>query len=88
VLLEILGSFESLAAEVTLMRLQRHVNTNVRGDMITLDCSGTAVPPLAGEVQVVGTLATDMALADVIVELFSRGQALAAVLPLTNKLIA
>jgi hypothetical protein len=66
VLLEILRTLESLAAEVALVRLQRDVNANVRSDVITLDRSGAAVAPLAGQVQVVGALATDVALADVV----------------------
>jgi hypothetical protein len=65
-LLEILGPLESFAAEVTLVWLQRNMHTNVRGDMITLDSRGPAVTPLASEVQVVGALAADMALTDVI----------------------
>jgi hypothetical protein len=66
VLLEILRTLESLAAEVALMRLQRDVNANVRSDVITLDRGGAAVAPLAGQIQVVGALATDMALTNVI----------------------
>jgi hypothetical protein len=38
----------------------------VRGDVVTLDGGGAAVAPLAGQVQVVCALATDMALADVV----------------------
>ena len=36
-LLQILGSLKGLAAEVTFVRLQRNVNTNVRSDMVSLD---------------------------------------------------
>ena len=46
VLLEILGSFECLAAEVALVRLQRYVNTDVRSDVITFYSSRAAVTPL------------------------------------------
>lgn len=42
VLLEILGSLESLATEVALMRLQRDVDADVRGDVITLDGGNAA----------------------------------------------
>jgi hypothetical protein len=66
VLLEILWAFKRLAAEVALMRLQWHVNTNVRGDVISLDCSSTAVTPLAGQVQVVGAFATNVTLTDMV----------------------
>lgn len=42
VLLEILRSFESLATEVALMRLQRDVDSDMRGDVITLDGGNAA----------------------------------------------
>jgi hypothetical protein len=41
----------------------------VRGDVIALDRGSTAVAPLAGEVQVVGALAANMALTDVVLRL-------------------
>lgn len=66
VLLKILGALEGLATEVALVRLQRHVNTNVRGDVVTLHSRCSAVTPLAGQVEVVGALATNMALTDVV----------------------
>ena len=66
VLLEILGALKCLAAEIALVRLQRDVNANMRGDVIALHGRRTAVAPLAGQVQVVGALAADMALANVV----------------------
>lgn len=66
VLLQILRAFESLATEVALVRLQWDVNTNVRRDVVTLHSSGTAVTPLASQVQVVGALATNMAFTNVV----------------------
>jgi hypothetical protein len=60
VLLEILGALERLATEVAFVRLQRYVNTNMRSDVISFDCSGTAVAPLAGQIQVVGAFATNV----------------------------
>jgi len=78
VLLEILRTLEGLAAEVAFVGLERHVDSDVGGDVITLDGGGPALVPLAGEVQVVGALAADVLLADVIVEDFSRGEALIA----------
>jgi len=66
VLLQILRSLESLTAEVALVRLQGHVNTNVRRDVVTLYSRSTAVTPLASQVQVVSTLTTNMAFADVV----------------------
>jgi hypothetical protein len=88
VLLEILRTLERLTAEIALVRLQRNVNANVRSDVVTLDRGGAAVAPLAGQIQVVGALTTNMALTNVIVELLSRGQTVTTVLPLTNKLVA
>lgn len=66
--LEILRAFERFPTEVALMRLQWNVDTNMRGDMVTFHSGGAAVAPLASQVQVVGALATDMALANVILE--------------------
>lgn len=64
-LLQILGSLEGLATEITLVRLERHMHSDVGCDMIALDSGRVACSPLAGQVQVIGTLATDMALAHV-----------------------
>lgn len=61
-LLEILRALESFAAEFALVRLQGHVDSDVRGDVIALDSGGTALTPCAGEVEVVSRLATNMAL--------------------------
>jgi hypothetical protein len=36
--------------------------------VIPLDCSGAAVAPLAGQVQVVGTFATNVTLTDMVLE--------------------
>lgn len=88
VLLEILRALECLATEVAFMRLQRNVNTDVGGDVITFDSGCAAVTPLARQIQVVGALATNVTFANVIVELLSGGQSLAAALPLAHELIA
>jgi hypothetical protein len=66
VLLEILRAFERLATEVALMRLQGHMDTDVRSDVVPLYCSGAAVAPLAGQVQIVGALATNVTLTNVV----------------------
>jgi len=68
VLLEILWTLERFATEVALVRLQRHMNSDVRGNVITLDGGGATCAPLTGQVEVVGTLATDVALAYVILD--------------------
>jgi hypothetical protein len=65
-LLKILGALESLTAEIAFVRFQRYVNADVRSDVVAFDCGGAAVTPLAGQIQIVGALATDMALANVI----------------------
>ena len=65
-LLEILRAFECLSTEVALMRLEWDMDADVRGDVVAFDGRGAASTPLAGEVEVVGALAADMALADVV----------------------
>ncbi len=64
-LLQILRTLERLSAEVTLVWLQGHVNTDVRSDVVTLDGGGTAGVPATGQVQVVRALSPDVLLADV-----------------------
>lgn len=66
VLLEILRTLEGLSAEVALVWLQGDVHTNVRGDVVTLDRCGAARVPLAGQVEVVGALSSNVPLADVV----------------------
>jgi hypothetical protein len=65
-LLEILWALEGLATEIALVRLQRHVNANVRGGVVTLEGFGATFTPLTGQIEVVGALAADVALAHVI----------------------
>ena len=65
-LLEILRPLEGLTAKLASMRLQWYVNTDVRGDMITLDDSDTTVTPCASQVKVVGALATNVNFADMV----------------------
>lgn len=62
-LLQILGPLEGLAAEVTFVRLQGHMDADVGGDVVALDGGGAAVGPSTGQVEVVGALASDVALA-------------------------
>ncbi len=72
VLLEILRPLEGLAAKVAFVRLQWDVYPDVRGDMIAFDSSSATCTPLAGEIEVVGALAADMALADVVLWVAER----------------
>ena len=65
-LLEILRALECLATEVALMRLEWNMDADVGFDVVAFDGGGAAGTPLAGEVEVVGALAADMALADVV----------------------
>lgn len=66
VLFQILRAFESLSAEIAFVRLQRNVNTDVRCDVVTLYSRSTAISPLASQIQVVGALAPNMALTNVV----------------------
>ena len=67
-LLQVLGTLEGLPAEITFVRLERNVYSNVGSDMVALDSGGTARVPSTGKVQVVGTLSSDMFLADMLLE--------------------
>lgn len=66
--LEILRAFKSLAAEVTSMRLQRHMDANVRGDMVALNDGNVAVGPSTLQIQVVGAFATDVNFANMVLD--------------------
>jgi hypothetical protein len=68
VLLQILRTLEGLAAKVALVRLEWHMNAYVRRDVVSLDSSGPALVPPADEVQIVGALAPNMLLADVLLD--------------------
>lgn len=65
VLLQILRTFECLPTKVTLMRLERDMDSDMRSNMIALDGCRATAPPLTCQVEIIGTLPTDMALADV-----------------------
>jgi len=67
-LLQVLRTLERLAAELTLVRLERNMDTDVRGDVISLDRGSSARVPLASQVEVVCALATNMALANMLVD--------------------
>jgi hypothetical protein len=62
--LEILWAFKGLATEFALVRLERDMDSNVRGNVVTLDRGRTATSPLTCQVEVVGRFAADVALAD------------------------
>jgi hypothetical protein len=71
VLLEILGTLEALSTKVALVRLERDVDANVRGDVVALDGGGPARVPLARQVEIVGALAPNVFLADMFLSLWS-----------------
>jgi hypothetical protein len=71
-LLQVLRALEGLATEVAFVRLEWHVYSNVRGNVISLDCCRTAVAPLTGQIQIVGTFAANMALTDMVLEVVVR----------------
>lgn len=68
VLLQVLRALECFATEVAFVRFQGYVDPDMRGDMIALDGGGTTVAPLTSQVQIVRTLATDMALANMVLD--------------------
>lgn len=70
-LLEVLGPLEGLPTELASMRLQRHVNTDVRGDVITFYNGNSTVTPSACQIEVIGTLTANMAFADMVLESWS-----------------
>lgn len=86
-LLQVLWALEALATVSTLVWLQWDVNTDVGGNVVALDGGGTAVNPSTGQVQIVGRLASDMALADVLIEGLGGLAALFALVPLTGEVV-
>ena len=63
-LLQVLRALEGLAAKVTLVWLEGHMDPDMRGDMVSLDGGRTTTTPLAGQIEVVGALTANMALTD------------------------
>jgi hypothetical protein len=80
-LLQILGTLESLCANVATMRLQWDVDTDVRGDVIAFDGRSIARTPSTGEIEVVGRLSSNMALADMVIEVGGIWQIVGAATP-------
>jgi hypothetical protein len=83
--LQVLRALEGLAAKLTLVRLQGHMHTDVRGDVISLDRSSTARVPLASQVEVVCALAANMALTDVLIEQLGSTELLVAGIPAADE---
>jgi hypothetical protein len=68
VLLQILWSLESLAAEVALVRLERDMDADVRCYVVALHSRSPAVAPLAGKIQIVGALTAHMPFAHMVLD--------------------
>lgn len=68
VLFKVLRPLECLAAKFAFMRLQWYMNPDVRGNVITLDSRSSTSAPLACQVQVIGAFATNMSVANMILE--------------------
>jgi hypothetical protein len=83
VLFQILWAFECFPAEVTLVWFQRDVDSNVRGDVVSLHSGSVASTPSTSQAKVVGGLSSNMDFAQVVVKRFSRIEFLSALLPLT-----
>lgn len=86
-LLQILRTLEGLPTEVTFVRLQRNVDSDVGSDMITLDSGSSARVPSTGEVQVICALSSDMFLADMFKKSLRRRTSLRTFVPLTGEVV-
>lgn len=71
VFLEILRPLEGLATEIAFVRLERHVNADVRSDMVALDSSSAASTPCAGQIEVISTLPPNVAFAHMVLKILS-----------------
>lgn len=69
--LQVLRTLEGFTTEVTFVRLQWNVNSNVRGDMVTLHSGGAALIPATREIEVVCALTANVLLANVFKESLS-----------------
>ena len=67
-LLQVLRTLKSFATEVALVWLQGYVDADMRGDMVALDGGCPTIAPLTSQVKVVCTLATNMTLANMVLD--------------------
>ena len=65
VFFEVLRTLKGLATEITFVRFQGYMDSDMGGDVVTLDSRCTTTAPLTGQVEVVGALTANMTLADV-----------------------
>jgi len=82
-----LGTLEALATQVASMWFERNMNSNVTGDMISLDSLGITVCPGTGQTEVVGRFASDMFLAQVIIKILGFREKFGATCPLTQQIL-
>ena len=66
VLLQILGPLEGLATKIAPVRLQRDMNADVRRDVVAFHDSNAAGTPSTSQVEIVGTFATDVTFANML----------------------
>lgn len=64
--LEILRTFETLAAEVAGVRFERDMDSDVTCDMVSLNSLGVAASPGAGQTEIICRFATNVFLAQMI----------------------
>lgn len=67
VFLQILRSFKVLLTKIAFVGLQRNMDSNVRGNVVTLYSYDTAIFPTAGEREVVCAFSTHMYFAKMII---------------------
>ena len=67
-LLQILRPLEGFTAELTAMRLQRYMNSDVRGYVISLDGGGPTSPPRTRQAQIVRALSAHMDIAEMVLQ--------------------
>lgn len=71
-LFQILGPFECLATKVTSMRLQGHVNADVRGNMVAFDNGNVAIGPSTFQVEVIRAFPADVDFANMVLSSIRR----------------
>lgn len=81
VLFEVLGPLEAFLADLTDVRFEGGVDAKMRCNMVTLSTGSTTVLPVTGQTEVVGRLATDMVVAEMVVEHFWIGKGAITAVP-------
>lgn len=63
-LLQVLWTFERFPTKVAFVWFQGYVDSDVRGDMVALDRGCMTAAPLTGQVEIIGTLPSNVTLTD------------------------